>query len=345
MKSLSVKRLNAIIKSVESFEKNVQELRTETARVLGPSVNTKCSIERLAEGINDRIETLNRTGRSMISYPTTLVTKFMKHESAEVRAMAANTVPNNYLGHLRNDKSSKVRAIVASRSNLEVVKEMMKTFPSDDQLRDIYRSKRMKKRLLEASKKEEFDLNGEDRMSNLVDDLESDLTDEWYTTTAERLYDTYDSVERRWVEQAVANLVNHTKQTSGVVIDAKKLISAIESLFDSQEKSLSHLAERLMVDAEIDEMTTSSRVHRIVESRLSHSDVIKEVTDVYDIRYSNSIPVSCTLPHDGAVSSLDESALDLFVEAWNSRQKLKGSKLRAVWNVSNNDAICFKVFK
>lgn len=237
---------------LETIKKNVVALKNETTRVLGPIVDTNCKLLTLAENINDRLTVLQRTGRTEmhVGFKPSVVLPFMSHKSDEVRAMASQLVPQRFVSQLKNDPSAKVRTIVANRSSSDVVREMMRRFPKDEELRLIYKAKSTKQRLSEATEDE--------RIEDLIDDVaDHELTQEWYDSTAAKLIELYgkSTVTDVWIHSAINNLVNHTKATSGVELDAERLLDSVEELLSQKEKkhSLKELAQRLFAEAEDEE--------------------------------------------------------------------------------------------
>lgn len=250
MKSITIKLLKKVVDNARDNEKNVAALKLETSRVLGPMIDTECKLTTLAENINDRVSVLQRTGRTThVGFKPSVVIPFLSHQNDEVRAMAMNLVPQKFVSQYKTDPSSKVRTIVANRSNISVVKEMMRLFPQDDELRAIYRHKSSAssiKTLTEAS---------DERLEDLIEDVaDDDLTDVWYENTAARLIDTYgkNTVSDVWVTSAVNNMVKHSLATSGVEIDAEMLLDAVYEQLAQKEKSVSlkEMAQRLLDESE-----------------------------------------------------------------------------------------------
>lgn len=369
---LKLQHLKNVVRRARSEERIVEVLRAEVTRVLGPIMDTSLKIESLAEQVNDRVEVMNRTGRTAhFGFKSSTVVPFMNHASAEVRMMSANLVSPQQLGKLAADPHSMVRAVVAQRADMQVVREMMRRFPRDENLRSIYQQRKvlMSEAGLPNAKAndEEFDINGDGRMGDAAKQPEGpELTDAWYDTTALRLFDKYDkNLEGNWEEKAVNNLVRHTKVTNGVEIDGEKLLKAVKDHIEEREDralerdSLKEMAARLHAEAdETDLLQESTSLHYtddadtirdLLESNLLPTQFIEQFNKILDVRHSDvppgikkhklgehavsgQIPVKGRLPHGRSIRALDEQALDRYVRFWNGHQRLNGEPMKIQWN-------------
>ena len=298
--------------------------------------------------------------------------------------MAANLAPASQLGRLAADPHSMVRTVVAQRAEMTTVREMMKRFPRDENLRSIYRQR--KAQLLgEAGlpdpkvSDEEFDINGKERLGDAVKQSEGpELSDAWYESQAHKLYLTYDkNIESSWEEKAVANLVRHSKATSGVEIDGEKLLKALKDYMEEidertlERNALKELASSLREDDELLEEATavyytddSDVVSQMLESSLTPMSYLEQASKVFQIRESTvpagikkhrhganslttqqTIPVKARLPHGGSPRALDEQALDLYVRYWNKNQRLNGEPMKIEWHAhpSEQSVIAFSI--
>lgn len=363
---LKLQHLKNVVERAQKEEKTVALLRQEVRRVLGPIMTNDTRLDRLAEEINDRVAVMNRTGRTgMLSFKPSSVIPFMNHNNPEVRTMAANLVPPSYANKMKADPHAMVRAVVASRVAMETVREMMRRFPRDDELRTIYRARR--KQLNEAGLPnpkvvdEPFDMYGEERLGDAVKQDEGpSLSDDWYESAALKLvHDFGNNLERNWEEIAVNNFVRHSKATSGVEIDSKKLLDKIKEIFDEHDDkvlerdALKELASDLYADAEpLNEnfyTDDADPVSDLLHSNLSPSAYLEQANKLFQVRES-SMPLGlkkwrngkASLTHEQRIPSkaripgnkmraIDEQALDLYVKHWNDRMMVEGEPFRLEW--------------
>lgn len=381
---LKLQNLRHVVRRAKSETKLVEAFRLEVKRVLGPIMDTSVKLEALAEQVNDRVAVLTRTGRTAhLGFQPGMIIPFANHSNYEVRSMAANLLPQNQLGRLANDPHSMVRSIVAQRAELTTVREMMRRFPRDENLRSIYQNRKVQALNEEGVPQpkvvdEPFDMYGE-KLGDAVKQGEGpDLSDDWYITTAQKLFQMYDkNLEWNWEEKAVAQLVQHTKSTTGVEIDAEKLLKAVEDYIEEREEralernALKELASRLDEEALMVESTEnlytdhSDAVSSLLESSLSSGEYVKQANKVFQVREAmmpealkkhnigerrmlsdvQKIPVKGRLPHGRSPRSLDERALDLYVRHWNALQRQKGEPMKLDWNPHPSDvgAVSFAV--
>ncbi len=59
---------------------------------------------------------------------------------------------------------------------------------------------------------------------------------------------------------------------------------------------------------------------------------------------TNKAPISGKLPHNGAIRFIDEKALDLFTQSWNSKQVARNEPFRIDWvHDTNENKVMFNV--
>lgn len=239
---LKLKNLRQVVDGVLGEEKSLDVLRSEVRRVLGPIMDTDVGLKELAEAVNYRLDVMDRTGRDYAFNPK-IIANFMNHNDSSVRKLAARTLPEQFLKQLTSDKSPAVRAAVARRLPTPIVKEMMSSFPNDEELRLIY-SRRVnvpKRRNLTEEVEEEFDIYGEEAMGDDSKTYVVELSDLWYRTKASELLRDYrfdDMIDMNWEERAVSAFCEHLKATSGVEIDKKKLFDTIQELVKEKEERI-----------------------------------------------------------------------------------------------------------
>ena len=239
--SLKLGRLQNVVKNVQAEEKATRMLKNEVRKAMGPIINTDVHIVQLAENVNDRLDVLERTGRS-VSFNTMIIAKFANHKNFNVRKMAARLLPENLITRFTKDTNRSVRLAVAHRLSSKIVKEMMKQFPTDEELRLIYAKKHaaLKEGLVDPEiDDDEFDIYGNDRLGDdSKTDMDTlDLSDSWYKTVAYRIYQDYGAsmLDNNWEERAVNAYCEHNKATNGTQIDKKKLFDAIQELIKKHD--------------------------------------------------------------------------------------------------------------
>lgn len=364
---LNLEALQKVVKNAILEERLAEALRSEVTRALGTVVLVEGRLEQVAEQANARIDVLERTGRaSAVKFKPAVMVKLLEHSNPEVRKLAVRTVPERFLASVLTDKHPTVRAAVAKRVPVSVVKEMLKRNPNDDALRVIYSEKRISEAGLAKPKvqDEEFDMYGEDRLGDSVKQHDGpELSDQWYETKAFKLLQDYGgNIEYNWEERACKNLVDHTKATSGVEIDGAKLLKKLKELIeDREERALERSPLKETLDwLRSDEMNEAvlpvvfAEVHdpvsELLEANLPSSEYVKKASEVFNIKESTlppgirkhrlgetnakstNIPVVGMLPHDRGFRALDERALDAYCKAWNDRQQMSGEPLRLEWS-------------
>lgn len=239
---IGIDELQKVVKQTIVEEKAINALKAEIARAFGPVVITEGRIEEVAAAVNDRLDVLDRTGRlGQIEFKPSVAAGWLDHSHPEVRKFASRVVPEKFLGKMINDRNPDVRAAVAARLSLPAVREMMKRFPQDDQLRTIFK---MKKKLHEAGlpKPEVKPLghdpvDGAERMGDLARTQPGpELSEAWYDQHALKfLHDYGRNIEYAWEELAVRRFASSMKATSGVEIDEAKLLKSIKGLIKDKE--------------------------------------------------------------------------------------------------------------
>lgn len=358
---LKLNQLKSVVKETIVERKHVDALRNEARRVLGPIMNTNLGIVELAEAINDRLDIIRLTGRSVERFKTSVVARFAGHAQPEVRAMAARLLPESMIVSLGFDPSAKVRSVVARRASSKVLNEMVRRFPRDEQLT-----------LIKEEREEEFDMNGEKPLGDASKTYDADgdeLSDVWYENKARELYADYsqhDRIDVSW-GRIVNGFVDSTRATSLVEIDKKKLMDAIKKVEDERVESLlgegsvrrnrrqhdvfdfdvlkehADVAVFPVIEETIDPVKDAvsegsiSRIKelfKITESRPSRTVSSFLMTEGVNLR---SVPFVGTLPHRGELRRIDEQALDMFVNAWNSKQSAMNHPLEINWSQDHSN--------
>lgn len=369
---LNLDELQRVVRKTLDEERAVEALKGEISRVLGPVVVTEGrKLEEVAAAANDWLDVLERTGRSnRLDFLSNVSTAFLDHRDPEVRKFAARIVPERFLGKLTTDRDSAVRAAVASRVPLPAVIEMMKKFRNDDQLRTIYRRRKLHEGGISKPKVEpmgtDVSLDAEPLGDTVKQHPGSELSEAWYEQQANRfLHDYGQNIEYAWEELATHRFCSSVKATSGVEIDETKLLKSIKSLIKEKEdlamernalrETLAYLDKQAAAE-KLDESVLpeldliDDPVRKMVESGKSGEEYLTEMSLMFRIQEAmlpsalrkyrlgegnarvTTMPIIGYLPHGGNFRSIDERALDKFCESWNKRQALAGEPIRLKWS-------------
>jgi hypothetical protein len=368
---LKLDDLQRVVARTIDEERAVVALKGEIKRVLGPAVVTEGRLEEVAANANDWIDVLERTGRDgRFDFLSTVTTGFLDHTHPEVRKFAARVVPEKFLSKLTTDKNSAVRAAVAQRVPLAAVREMMKRFKADDQLRTIYRKRKLHEGGIAQPKVEPMGLPVPAPDTKRMGDASKtppgpELSEAWYDQHARRfLHDYGRNMEYAWEELAVRRFCSSVKMTAGVEIDEAKLLKSIKGLIKEKEdlamernalrETLAWLdkqADREKLDEsalpELNE--TEDPVRKLVEAGLTPEQYVEQVMTMFRVQESHLptairkyrlgegnarvtlVPCIGYLPSGGAFRAIDERALDMFCEAWTKRQQMVGEPIRLEW--------------
>ena len=365
---VKLETLQKVVKQAVAEDRATEQLKKEITRVLGVAVITEGKLEQLAEAANDQIDILEGTGRaSRLDFDAKLMSRFSKHSSAHVRKLAARTVSPMLLSNMSSDKDAAVRSAVAKRMTSGAVKEMLKKFPTDDNLRVIYKRKRIDEAGVTQPKtdNEPFDMHGK-KLGDAVKQPEGpELSEQWYRDKAFKFIQDYGgNIEYCWEEILTRRYVSSMKATNGVEIDETKLLKAIKTLIEEREDAvlerdaLKETLEYLKGAGEREVMSEAAmpiiseevdQVRELLESSATPQDYITKANELFKVREadipsaikkhclgeqnnrSEKIPVIGYLPHNGGFRSIDERALDRYCESWNTRQLHRGEPLVLEW--------------
>jgi hypothetical protein len=368
---IRIEELQALVQRAIDEDRSISLLRNEVKRVLGPAVIVEGSVEQLAEATNDRLDVLDRTGRSSrLDFDKNVFVGLIAHKNSGVRKLAARVLPEKFINRMVFDKNSAVRSTIARRLQVGAVSAMLKKFPHDDELRLIYKHKKLAESGVKQPKvvDEPFDMYGEERLGDAVKQSDGpDLSEQWYKTRAINLMRDYGrNIEHAWEETATRQYAANVKATSGIEIDETKLLDAIKELIkekedivlerDALKETLAWLRSKddeLLVESNcsiIDEGEKDPVMTLVSEDRSSQSYIdeanklfnIKESTLPQTIRKyrlgeqdmrSENIPIIGLLPHELGFRSIDEKALDMYCECWNKQQLMRGEPLKLAWSV------------
>ena len=364
---LKLNELQKVVKNVVKNERNIDALRGEIVRTLGHTILVSRGLERMAESANERLDILEATDKSYEKIRPALLLKFIDSSSPEVRKLVARLLPESFLKPLMKDSDPAVRATVANRLPTHLVNEMTRRFPKDDTLRQISKARK----LLEAGlptpeiEDEEFDMYGLEPIGDVFGDVDyPDLTDAWYDTLALKILNMYGrNIEEQWEEATVHQYVD-SMASMGVEVDRQRLLDAVYDLLEQradavlEENSLASIAARLRLEETVVMPVISESidpVQQLIESRPSPSDYIKKFEELFSVKYVNSKNPAAAIMTEGttrvvhpasaqlfnkSIRNVDEKAIDAYVNAWNSRNKMKGENYyKLAWAQGDVDGL------
>ena len=369
---LKLDDLQKVVKRTLDEERAAEALKQEIKRVLGPSVLIEGKLEEVAANANAWIDVLERTGRAgRLDFLDQVTAGFLDHRHPEVRKFAARVVPEKFLGALANDRNEGVRHIVATRVPLATVREMMKKFKNDDQLRTIYRQRKLHEAGVAQPKVEPM---GHDPVEGAEAYGEAgktakgpELSEAWYQEQAQNMLRDYGrNIEYAWEELAVRRFCSSVRATSLVEIDEVKLLKAVKDLIKEREdlamernalrETLEWLEQQAQEQDRLDEThlpelkEVDDSVRNLVESGATPEQYIERAMSLFRIQESQlpaairkyrlgegntkvaKVPIIGWLPHGGSFRAIDERALDIFCEHWNRRQAAAGEPLKIQWS-------------
>lgn len=357
---LKLNELQKVVKNVVKKEKSIDSLREEVVRTLGPTILVSRGLERMAESVNNRLDILEATDRPYEKIRPALLLKFIDSPSPEVRKLVARLLPESFLKSFMRDPDASVRAATARRLPTNLVNEMTRRFPQDDTLRQILKMKKLREAGLPTPDidDEDFDMYGYEPIGDVFGDVDyPDLTDAWYETTALKIVNTYGrNIEEQWEEATVHRLVD-SMASMGVEVDRQKLLDAVYDLLEQradavlEENSLASIASRLRLE-ETEIMPVISEnmdtVQQLLSNKSSSSEYIKKFEEVFSVKYTTSRNPAAVVMSEGparvthptsamllgkSTRSVDERAVDAYVQAWNAKNKMGGETYyRLAWS-------------
>jgi hypothetical protein len=366
---LKLKELQTIVKSTIKEEKSLSKLREEMFRVLGPAVNVPGEHKRLAALFNEQLDLLESTSRfpRREEFRLSVLLEVADSKIPDVRRLVARLLPERYMPRFLQDPNSSVRCAAARRSSYGLVKESLRKNPKDELLRSIAAQKRLDESGLPTPKPvtEPFDMYGDEPLGDVVKSpSEEKLSDEWYYRTAHKLCAEYGTnLEGQWEEVLATRVAASYMATSHVSIDREKLLQAIYDCIKEREDavlgegSLKMLVRRLRNTAHFSDAVMPvlkenvfDPVADLVESRCSAYDYIEKAETVFGIKKSyvpagikkhrlgeastreTAVPVLGRLPTGFRLDSQVETALDKYVAAWNTHQRMTGEPYKLSWS-------------
>lgn len=364
---LKLKELQNVAKTTMKEERAVNNLREEIVNILGPSVNVLGSHNYFASFVNDHLDVLESTGRfpRQGTVKTTTLIEASGSKFAEIRKVAARLLPEKFISKFLNDSNSSVRCAAAKRLPYSTIKEAVKFYTDDDQLRSIVRMKRLHEAGMPAPKvvDEPFDIYGEEPLGDSVKthSLE-ELPDSWYERLAIKLCKEYGTnLEGQWEEILATRVATSNFATGSSNIDRDKLLKAIYKCIEEREDlvlgegSLKSIVRGLRKKEYLDEAVmpileeTIDPVKELLEASLSSSAYIERAEKLFSVKKSyipagikkyrlgegynvdTEVPMLGRLPNGSSITSTTEKALDVYVDSWNKQQTIKGEPYKLSW--------------
>lgn len=366
---LKLNDLRTIAKQTKQESQAIVALRRDIREVFGSKMRVDGNVVELSKRINERLETLERTGGHNIKMPTATLVKLAKHKSAEARKVAARLLPERIAVKLSRDKNSGVREQVAKRVPVGILVEMCKNFPNDDQLQVIKRDRLLSEALGDIIElNQDSNATGETVRTQVVE-----LSDVWYENQARKFLEDYGeftrtpvSIERNWNPLAIQQYCKFVKVTSGVEIDYMKLQEAVDDMLrelderhtccygsmkeirsfletETEQTDLMESPVMPIIDVEqrdplvslLKNPTTNAEYIKFFEAmfRVKKKDVptvIRKYRLGEGVTSKTKIPMKAYLP-EGQLNVISEQVLDRYVEAWNAQQSLVGEPLKLGW--------------
>lgn len=366
--SLKLKELSQVAKKTIKEEQAYNRLREELFRVFGPPVMVSKNCIKVARATNEQIDLLEVTGKFVPrnEIKISVLIESSRSDSSEIRKIVARLLPERMISQLVIDKSSEVRCAAAKRLPFSLVKESIKKFPGDDQLRSIVRQKKLNEAGLPTPKPvtDEFDMYGEEPLGDAVKQRDiDDLSDDWYMRLAEKICTDYGAnLEGQWEETIATRVVSSNLATNGTRLDRDKLLKCIYTCIEQREDrvmeegSLKSLAKRLMKESFLDnpvmpilDEQRNDHIADLLESNLSLGAYIESAEKIFTIRKASVpagikkyrigegthremlIPVNGKFPR--GIDNITESALDRYVESWNKKQENAGEPFKLSWGL------------
>ena len=214
---MQLKDLQKVARKTIAEELAFETFRGALARALGPALVIDCPVDEFIENVNEQLDILELTGKSYrVQVPTSVLLPLAEHKLAGVRKVVARLISEDRVTMFAKDTDVSVRAVVARRAPLEDVKRMAVHEGRSDLIKSIYRQRALFESGIPNVKpiKEPFTMYADKAMGKSGKSPEGpELSDQWYETKAQELFDTYgqDNIEYNWEEIAVHRLCSSAR--------------------------------------------------------------------------------------------------------------------------------------
>lgn len=366
--SLRFNRLQSVVKAEVKKDRSQRALRDELFRVLGTPIMVSESPEDVAHAANDRLDVLEATGRfpESANFKHSILLEAASVGSIEVRKLAARLLPERHVHKFLTDPASAVRCAAAQHASFNLLGEVARMYPNDDQLRAIIKGRRLAEAGLPQpeTSDEHFDMHGKGRLETAKQHPGDELSKNWYKHLASKLCKDYGAnLEGQW-EEVAATVHSNAHASFGFKVDRDKLLQAI---YDHLEERDDEVLEEVLEEGFFRKVSARLRssslnesfmpvipenvdpITALVESHLSSSQYITNFEKMFRVRKSSlppgirkhrleesqalttEIPVLANVP-GGTFTPTSERALDVYVNHWNSRQRVSGEPFKLSWS-------------
>lgn len=365
--NLGLKQLQRVVKDTLKEEKSMKLFVEELRRNLGPGIMVSNKLKEIASAANEQLDIMEASGRNLDrnAFKVSVVLEAANSPHVQVRKLAARLLPTKFGSKLVFDPISSVRCAAAKNSPTRLVREALRKYPNDDQLDLIVKKKMLQEAGLSTpvAIEDEFDMYGDsplgDAIKGGVQYSGDDFSDEWYERMARKICKEYGgNLEGNWEEKSATNLCSHYYVTSKIIVDRDKLLQAIYDCIEERENQvvkeshganiMDHLSEEMLKEAFMPVLEDlEDPVADLLEANVSSSELIERVETLFKVRkahlppgikkyrVSEGLRGDTLVPINGHTPSgfnpKTEKALDLYVDAWNKQQALRGEPYRLSW--------------
>lgn len=338
-------QLRSVAKAAVKNEKVARELRDELFDVLGSPIMVSQVPSVVFRTTNEHLDTLAGTGRTPDPrlFRLGVLLEASRHESAEVRKIAARLLPEGRMGGLAFDPSPSVRLAAVRRLPVRFLSEAVSRYPGDDALRAELKARRLAEAGMKQPKivDEPFDMYGDSPMGK-PEPAEDELSDFWYEKTAHELCKRYGTnIEGQW-EEVAAKVHAEAPRSFGMVIDRGKLLKAIYDCIEEHEAAVLGESYIPAIPTEPDALES------LDEARVTPTQYIEEFESLFSVKKSQvppgirkyqlgearaittHFPTVASIP-GGRMTAMVERVVDGYVQHWNDRQRTAGEPFRLSW--------------
>ena len=343
---LKLSDLQKVVESTVQEKKAVESFCNEIKRAFGPTVDISDKLDVLAERANDRLDVLDRTGRTnYINFSPKIALSLANHANAEVRRLIVRLLPESAAVQFINDKNASVRKEAAKKAPVAMVEAALNKHKNDHLLQEVLKEKVL-------SEEREFAIVA----AATGPAGEEFFSDKWYNSMARKLMQDYymKGLDTGWVPAAVKQVVLSNRGANRFNIDPYKLMkSVVEMIADEEDAKAEKLGlnesakptEEFFLEEDVQDPVT-----QLVEMNLSSREYVEKANDIFEVkfsiippgikkynigegRHSNvNVPVVAFLPHKSSPRYIDEVALDSYVKHWSSQQQLRGEPYKLTWS-------------
>jgi hypothetical protein len=343
---LKVNQLKEIAENIKKEQSLLHDLKREVKEVLNYQIDASVGFDNSCHQVNEVLDLMRAKGDTCeYRFKTSLAKKLLESNSHDAKILAVRLLPKNLITNLRFNKDVVIRLEVCKRLPLKMVSEVSEQFPADFELQHIVETKK--------GEEEEFlHLYDEKRMGAAAKPaFQSELSDSWYREIAAKFLQDYGTnIEYQWEETLVKRYCESIRNTTGVVVDEKKLYTTLKQLIDEKEDNAlldfeEKKLKKLYKLRENHEEMLESTLKGLLTSSISQQHFVSTFNEIFDVKQSflpptirkyvsssgMSLPVKATIPNNES-AVLIERALDSYVKNWNDQQALRGDPIKISWS-------------